>query len=62
MAIKDFEHISFEIAKENRSLKYQLELKDDEISNLKSELSLKRFDWKYEKYRYALLGRYNELY
>ncbi|MFR2570524.1 MAG: hypothetical protein ACLS90_02295 [Clostridia bacterium] len=44
MAIKDFEHISFEIAKENRSLKYQLELKDDEISNLKSELSLKRFD------------------
>lgn len=41
IAIKDFEHISFEIAKENRSLKYQLELKDDEISNLKSELSLK---------------------
>ena len=41
MAIKDFEHISFEIAKENRSLKNQLELKDDEISNLKSKLSLK---------------------
>ena len=41
IAIKDFEHISFEIAKENRSLKNQLELKDDEISNLKSELSLK---------------------
>ena len=40
IAIKDFEHISFEIAKENRSLKNQLELKDDEISNLKSELSL----------------------
>ena len=41
IAIKDFEHISFEIAKENRSLKNQLELKDDEISNLKSKLSLK---------------------
>ena len=41
MAIKDFEHSAFEIEKENRSLKYQLELKDDEISNLKSELSLK---------------------
>lgn len=41
MAIKDFEHSTFEIEKENRSLKYQLELKDDEISNLKSELSLK---------------------
>ena len=41
MAIKDFEHSAFEIEKENRSLKYQLELKDDEISNLKSELSFK---------------------
>ena len=41
MAIKNFEHSAFEIEKENRSLKYQLELKDDEISNLKSELSLK---------------------
>lgn len=41
MAIKDFEHSSFEIEKENRSLKYQLELKDDEISNLKSEISTK---------------------
>ena len=41
MAIKDFEHSAFEIEKENRSLKYQLELKDDEISNLKSELSTK---------------------
>ena len=30
-----------EIAQENRSLKYQLELKDDEISNLKSKLSAK---------------------
>lgn len=41
IAIKDFEHSAFEIEKENRSLKYQLELKDDEISNLRSELSLK---------------------
>lgn len=41
IAIKDFEHNSFEIAQENQSLKYQLELKDDEISNLKSELSTK---------------------
>lgn len=41
MVIKDFEHSSFEIEKENRSLKYQLELKDNEISNLKNELSTK---------------------
>ena len=40
-AIKDFEHSSFEIRQENRSLKYQLELKDDEISSLKGELSTK---------------------
>ena len=41
MAIKDFEHSAFEIEKENRSLKYEIELKDNEIRNLKSELSLK---------------------
>jgi len=41
MAIKDFEHSAFEIEKENHSLKYQLDLKDDEISNLKTELSAK---------------------
>ena len=41
MAIKDFEHSAFEILQENRSLKYQLELKDNEIDNLKSELSTK---------------------
>ena len=41
MAIKDFEHSAFEIDKENLSLKYQLELKDDEIGNLKSKLSSK---------------------
>ena len=41
MAIKDFEYSSFEIVKENRSLKYQIELNNDEITNLKSELSTK---------------------
>lgn len=41
MAIKDFEHSSFEIAKENRSLKYEIELKDNEIGSLKNELSTK---------------------
>ena len=41
MAIEDFEHSAFEIEKENRSLKYQLEQKDDEINNLKKDLSLK---------------------
>ena len=41
MAIKDFEHSSFEIAQENSSLKYQLELKNDEIDKLKKDLSSK---------------------
>lgn len=41
MAIKDFEHSAFEIEKDNRSLKYQLKQKDDEIGNLKSEISTK---------------------
>lgn len=41
MAIKDFEHSSFEIEKENRLLKYEIELKDNEIGNLKKELSTK---------------------
>ncbi len=41
MAIKDFEHSSFEIAQENSSLKYQLELKTDEIDKLKKDLSAK---------------------
>ena len=31
MVIKDFEHSAFEIEKENRSLKYEIELKDNEI-------------------------------
>ena len=41
MAIKDFEHSAFEIGKENRSLKYEIELKDNEIVSLKNELSTK---------------------
>ena len=41
MAIKDFEHSTFEIEKENRSLKYEIELKDNEIGSLKNELSTK---------------------
>ncbi len=41
IAIKDFEHSAFEIEKENRSLKYEIELKDNEISSLKNELSTK---------------------
>ena len=41
MAIKEFEHSSFEIAQENSSLKYQLELKTDKINKLKEDLSAK---------------------
>ena len=41
IAIKDFEHSAFEIEKENRSLKYEIELKDNEIGSLKSEISTK---------------------
>lgn len=41
IAIKDFEHFAFEIAHENRSLKYEIELKDNEIGNLKKEISTK---------------------
>ena len=41
MAIKDFEHSSFEVAQENSSLKYQLELKTDEINKFKKDLSAK---------------------
>ena len=41
MAIKDFEHSAFEIDKENRSLKYEIKLKDNEIGSLKKELSTK---------------------
>ena len=41
VAIRDFEHSAFEIEKENRSLKYQIEEKYKEIYNLKGELSAK---------------------
>ena len=41
MAIKDFEHSALEVEKENRSLKYQIEEKDNEINKLKDKLSLK---------------------
>ncbi len=41
ISIKEFEHSSFEIAQENSSLKYQLELKTDEIDKLKKDLSAK---------------------
>ncbi len=41
MAIKNFEHSAFEIEKENRSLKYEIELKDNEIGSLKKKLSTK---------------------
>ena len=33
MAISNFEHSAFEIEKENRFLKYEIELKDNEIAN-----------------------------
>ena len=41
MAISDFENSAFEIEKENCSLKYEIELKDNEIGSLKNELSTK---------------------
>ncbi len=41
MAIKDFELATVKIVKENRSLKYELELKDNTIENLENEISHK---------------------
>ena len=41
LAIKDFEHSAFEIDEHNRFLEYQLELKNNEIEKLKTELSRK---------------------
>jgi len=41
LAIKDFEYSSYEVQKENRSLKYQIELKDKDIKGLKDDLSEK---------------------
>ena len=41
IAIRDFEHSTFETIREVSSLKYEIELKDKEISSLKRELSIK---------------------
>ncbi len=41
IAIRDFEHSTFETIREVSSLKYEIELKDKEISSLKRELSTK---------------------
>lgn len=41
VVIEDFEHTTFETIKEVSSLKYEIELKDNEISCLKSKLSTK---------------------
>ena len=41
MAIRDFEHSAFKVQQENSSLKYEIELKDEEIGKLKSENSKK---------------------
>ena len=41
LAIKDFEYSTNEIERENRSLKYQLEQKDDEINELKCTIKEK---------------------
>lgn len=39
--LKDFEYSAYEVQKENRSLKNQIELKDEEIKGLKNDLSTK---------------------
>ena len=41
LSIKEFEHAAFEIEKENKSLKYQIELKNEDIKELKCDLSAK---------------------
>ena len=41
LSIKEFEHATFEIEEENKSLKYQIELKDEDIKELKKDLSAK---------------------
>ncbi|HCC03757.1 MAG TPA: hypothetical protein DEP51_02725 [Clostridiales bacterium] len=41
ISIKEFEHATFEIEKENKSLKYQIELKNEDIKELKDDLSAK---------------------
>ena len=41
LSIKEFEHATFEIEEENKSLKYQIELKNKDIKELKDDLSAK---------------------
>ena len=41
ISIKEFEHATFEIEEENKSLKYQIELKNEDIKGLKDDLSAK---------------------
>ena len=41
LSIKEFEHASFEIEKKNKSLKYQIELKNEAIEKLNDKLSAK---------------------
>ena len=41
LAIKDFEYSAYEVQKENRSLKNQIEVKDEAIKGLKENLSTK---------------------
>ena len=41
ISIKEFEHATFEIEKENKSLKNQIELKNEDIKELKNDLSAK---------------------
>ena len=41
LSIKEFEHATFEIEKENKSLKYQIELKNEDINELKGDLYAK---------------------
>ena len=41
LSIKEFEQATFEIEKENKSLKNQIELKDEDIKELKNDLSAK---------------------
>ncbi len=41
LSIKEFEHATFEIEKENKSLKNQIELKNEDIKGLKNDLSAK---------------------
>ena len=41
ISIKEFEHATFEIEEENKSLKYQIELKNGDIKQLNDDLSAK---------------------